>query len=228
MRKRRQEPQCRVDLTPLLHRVYGDLASRYGPRQWWPAETRFEILVGAILTQNTSWNNVEHALRNLKRARALDPERILSVDAGSLAALLRPAGYYNVKARRLRNLCRWLQRQGGLDGLHAMPTEALRASLLAVHGVGPETADDILLYAMRRRVFIVDAYTRRIFSRIGAIAGDEDYEALRRLFECALPDNSTDYGEFHALIVAHGKATCRPKPLCDQCCLNRLCSFPRA
>jgi endonuclease-3 related protein len=207
--------------------VYGRLYKRYGPQFWWPARTPFEVMVGAVLTQNTAWTNVEQAIGNLRRFRLLDPRRLLAAAPARLAACLRPSGYFNVKARRLRALCQRLADAGGVAKWRGLATDRLRGELLSVHGVGPETADSILLYAFGRRVFVVDAYTRRIFSRLGLTRADADYEDLRRYFENALSRSAPLYNEFHALIVRHGKETCRPRPRCDHCCLARVCAGAR-
>lgn len=205
------------------HEVYEKLFSAYGPRRWWPGDSAFEIMVGAVLTQNTAWINVEKAIANLKRARMLSAKAIIETDPRRLAKLIRPSGYFNVKAKRLRALCRWVVAEGGLRHLARMSTEELRRALLAVHGIGPETADDILLYAFERPVFVIDAYTRRVFMRLGAIEGREPYETLRRAFEASLGENVPLYNEYHALIVRHGKETCRKRPLCHGCCLVTVC-----
>lgn len=204
--------------------VYRKLYAANGKQHWWPGDSRFEIMVGAVLTQNTAWSNVERAIANLKRARALTPEAIVRAPHSRLAAWLRPSGYFNVKARRLKSLCRWVIAQGGVQALARQPTEALRRALIAVRGIGPETADDILLYAFDRPVFVIDAYTRRIFARLGLIRGDEGYETLRELFENALPPDVRLFNEYHALIVRHGKDVCRKRPRCTQCCLAGSCT----
>lgn len=206
--------------------VYRRLFSAYGPQHWWPGEAPFEIMVGAILTQNTAWSNVERAIANLRAAELLDPAAIVAVDLPTLATCLRPSGYFNVKADRLRAFCDWFLTQGGLDGLSAMETQQLRRALLSVKGVGAETADDILLYAFERPVFVVDAYTRRIFSRLGLVPDDIGYEPLRASFEQALVADVAQFNEYHALIVRHGKDFCRPKPRCDDCCLSANCRVP--
>jgi len=203
--------------------VYQRLHGAHGPQSWWPGDTRFEIMVGAVLTQNTAWTNVEKAIANLKAANALSPEAIAAAPHRRLAAWLRPSGYFNVKAQRLRAFCRWLLEQGGERRLARWPTARLRAALLAVHGVGPETADDILLYAFNRPVFVIDAYTRRLFRRLGVIEGSEHYESLRELFEARLDADVPLFNEYHALIVAHAKEVCRPRPRCAGCCLRRMC-----
>lgn len=206
--------------------VYQRLFDAYGPQHWWPGETPFEIMVGAILTQNTAWTNVERAIANLQSADLLDPAAIVAADLPTLATCLRPSGYFNVKAERLRAFCDWFLTQGGLPGLSDLDTTVLRRALLAVKGVGPETADDILLYAFERPVFVVDSYTRRIFSRLGLVAADIGYEPLRARFEHTLEPDVALFNEYHALIVRHGKAVCRPKPRCAECCLRPHCHWP--
>ncbi len=211
---------------PGFRRIYKTLFTAYGPQHWWPGDSAFEIMVGAVLTQNTAWTNVEKAIANLKHARALSPESIAGAHPRRLAVWLKPSGYFNIKARRLQAMCRWLLAQGGVKRIARWPTDKLRHELLAVHGIGPETADDILLYAFNRPVFVIDAYTRRIFKRLRLIDGDEGYETLRHTFEKALdPDTQLVrlYNEYHALIVLHGKDVCRKKPRCGECCLARLC-----
>jgi endonuclease-3 related protein len=207
-----------------LREVYASLLRAYGPQHWWPGDNPFEIMVGAILTQNTAWSNVERAIANLTGAGALSADALLAVGEGQLAEWLRPSGYFNIKAKRLRNFCAWYRQQGGFESLSGWPTDALRVGLLSVNGVGPETADDMLLYAFERPVFVIDAYTRRIFSRLGLVAGDESYEAMRLGFERALGADVPLFNEYHALLVRHGKERCRPKPDCHGCCLSRFCS----
>lgn len=211
----------------VLHQVYDALFRHYGPRHWWPADSQFEVMVGAVLTQNTSWTNVERSLARLREIVPLNPGAILALQADVLAEVLRPVGYFNVKAARLRSLCRWLLDQGGLQKLAASETLSLRNALLAVHGVGPETADDILLYAFGRSVFVIDAYTRRLFGRLGLACKDAPYEVLRAEIEQALPQDSRLYNEYHALIVEHAKTTCRTKPLCAGCILKEGCLSAR-
>jgi endonuclease III related protein len=203
--------------------VYRKLFAANGQQHWWPGDSAFEIMVGAVLTQNTAWTNVERAIGNLKQAKALSPAAIAKAQPRRLAAWLRPSGYFNVKARRLQAMCRWLIESGGVIKLKKIPTGELRQALLAVHGIGPETADDILLYAFQRPVFVIDAYTRRIFSRLGVIRGNEHYETLRHLFENALGPNVQVFNEYHALIVAHGKNVCRKRPVCGGCPLVDDC-----
>lgn len=209
--------------SPGYRNIFERLLAAYGPRHWWPGDSTFEVMVGAVLTQNTAWTNVEKAITNLKRAKALSPGAIVKTHPRRLARLIRPSGYFNVKAKRLRALCCWIEEQGGVKEIARMPTETLRPALLAIRGIGPETADDILLYAFHRPVFVIDAYTRRIFARLGLIKGKEHYETLRRSFEDALGEDVPLYNEYHALIVRHGKETCRKKPLCEVCCLGKIC-----
>jgi len=206
-------------------KVYERLLGAYGPQHWWPAETPFEVMVGAILTQNTNWTNVERALENLKACSDLDARQILEHGHEVLAEYLKPSGYFNVKAVRLTTFCTWYVEQGGFDALKARPTGQLRSELLAIKGIGPETADDILLYAFERPVFVIDAYTRRIFSRIGLVSEELSYEQSRQLFEKALGPEVALYNEYHALIVRHGKTHCRPIAKCACCSLKRLCRY---
>ncbi|MEK7994292.1 MAG: endonuclease III domain-containing protein, partial [Planctomycetota bacterium] len=187
-------------------------------------ETPFEIITGAILTQNTSWANVEKAIANLKAAGRLSPEAIHRIEISGLAELIRPAGYYNIKAKRLKNFLEWLfdSYNGNLANLEPIATGRLREELLAIKGVGRETADSILLYALGRPVFVVDAYTARIAVRHGLIDRDADYEQLRELFESNLPQDSSLFNEYHALLVRTGKEFCRPKARCPGCPLEKL------
>ena len=182
--------------------------------------------MGAVLTQNTAWSNVERAINNLRRAGCLEPDAILRKRDTALAGLLKPSGYFNVKAKRLKNLCSWYCHHGEYRRLRYWSSRRLRESLLAVNGIGPETADDILLYAFSRPVFVVDAYTHRIFSRLGQTNEDDDYHRLQDYFHHHLPSQSRLFNEYHALIVMHGKTTCRARPLCEHCCLRKDCSFP--
>ncbi len=207
-----------------LRRVHQGLLDQHGPRHWWPADTEFEIMAGAILTQNTAWKNVEKALDQLRERDALSARAITALSHDDLAQAIRPSGYYNIKARRLRNFCEWYLEQGGFDALNQRETDTLRRELLSIKGVGPETADDILLYAFRRPVFVVDAYTFRIFERLGLIPEGLSYEELRASVENALGPEEQTFNELHALIVAHGNGICRPKPLCEDCGLRRNCA----
>lgn len=206
-----------------IREIYSKLLAANGKQRWWPGDSVFEIMVGAVLTQNTAWTNVERAIANLAQVRALTPEAIVRAHPRRLGKWLRPSGYFNIKSRRLKAMCRWLIGQGGIRKIARFPTDELRRALLAVHGIGPETADDILLYAFNRPVFVIDAYTRRIFSRLGMIKGSENYELLKRLFEESLEPDPQLFNEYHALIVIHGKNICRKKPRCDICVLASRC-----
>ncbi len=202
---------------------YQTLFDHLGPQNWWPARTPFEVIVGAILTQNTSWTNVERAIANLRRERLLAPLALERVSTARLAALIRSSGYFRQKAKRLKAFVRFLRAEysGSLTRMFGTPTLALREKLLAVHGIGPETADSILLYAGHKDVFVVDAYTKRIFSRHGFVPEDVPYEELRSLIESALPRDVSRYNEFHALLVQVGKNWCRPRePRCAGCPLH--------
>jgi len=207
-----------------LTEIYHLLFERFGPQHWWPGETQFEIIVGAILTQNTNWANVEKAIANLKSADLLSPEKLHNIEVSQLAELIRPAGYYNIKAKRLKNFLDWLfENYGGkLPELENVDTERLRAELLGVKGVGRETADSILLYALDREVFVVDAYTARVACRHGLIEPEADYEQLRELFQSNLPQEGQLFNEYHALLVRVGKEFCKPKARCAGCPLEGL------
>ncbi len=208
-----------------LRKFYDAMYAAYGPRHWWPGETRTEIMIGAILTQNTNWTNVERAIDNLKAADALDWHRLQAMEHDELAELIRPAGYFNVKAKRLKKLVAWVVAEfdGDLDAMFARSTGSLREELLGVNGVGRETADSILLYAGDHLTFVVDAYTARILRRHRLIDEEADYESIKELFESHLPAEVPLYNEYHALIVEVGKRCCRPRnPKCDECPLERF------
>lgn len=207
----------------LFCEIYRRLHTHYGDQDWWPGDTPFEVMVGAILTQNTAWTNVEKAVANLKAADSLDAQAIYALPHDRLAQLVRSSGYFNVKARRLKAFCAWYLKRA--DMASDMSVVALRGELLAIYGVGPETADDILLYAFERPVFVIDAYTRRIFSRLGLINGDEPYDLLREIFERDLPPRVSLFSQYHALIVSHGKDICRVKPRCRDCVLQSGCLY---
>ncbi len=206
-----------------IREVYHRLYQSYGQQHWWPGETPFEVMVGSILTQNTAWLNVEKAIHNLQSANCLTASRIDALAMEELAELIRPCGYFNIKAQRLKNFCAWYLQQGELEGLSSMDSGLLRHTLLGLNGIGPETADDMLLYAFLRPVFVIDAYTRRIFSRLGLIEGDEGYETLRNLFELHLGPDLDLFNEYHALLVMHAKQVCALKPVCEKCSLQEIC-----
>ena len=208
-----------------MHEVYRRLVRRRGHAGWWPAQSAFEVCVGAILVQNTAWTNVEKALEVLRARDLLSYEALSALSAGEIAPLIRPSGCFNVKARRLRAFLDFLgQEYGGrLEKMETEEPRLLRAKLLAVPGVGPETADSIALYAAGRRLFVIDAYTRRVFSRLGVVRGDEPYDALQRLFMDAVPADARLYGDYHAQIVLLAKDVCTRRPACEVCPLEAAC-----
>ncbi len=212
-----------TDLLPPFER----LLEHFGPQHWWPGETPFEVMVGAVLTQNTAWGNVEKAIDRLKAADALNCRAILTLADAELANLIRPAGYFNVKTKRLKALCRFLVERSVAEQPEALAEQdslaALRHDLLAVHGIGEETADSILLYALNLPGFVIDAYTRRILGRLGLLVGTESYSAIKALFEAELPAEVALYNEYHALIVRLAKDYCRPRPRCAGCPLHPIC-----
>jgi endonuclease III related protein len=208
---------------PELAVYYDAMFRAHGPQEWWPGRTRFEVIVGAILTQNTSWSNVERAIAELRRGKLLSAEAIERVPLAQLSRLIRSSGYFRQKARKLKAFVQFVRRkyQGSLDKLFRTPTAELREQLLTIHGIGPETADSILLYAGEHAVFVVDSYTRRILERHGLAYGKESYEEIRRLFEHSLPASAPLFNEYHALIVHTGKHYCRKsEPNCEQCALR--------
>ncbi len=198
------------------------LLDRFGPQEWWPGETALEMMIGAIFTQNTNWKNVEKVLKHLKDRHLLSLKGIRSLSTLELAERIRPVGYYNVKAKRLKNLIEFIvdRYNGDLDGLLREETGVLRDGLLSVKGIGPETADSILLYAAGRPIFVIDTYTHRILSRHSMIDDQSTYDELQAFFMDHLPDDPDLFNEFHALIVRTGKEYCRKKPLCQECPLN--------
>jgi endonuclease-3 related protein len=203
--------------TARLERLLRELSQGFGPMEWWPAESPFEVIVGAVLTQNTAWTNVERALAGLRALGPLTPARIVAARDPELAAAIRPSGYFNAKARKLKAVSAWYLEVGGLAALRERPLGPLRAELLGVHGVGPETADSILCYAAGRRTAVVDAYTRRILSRHGMLAAELPYEAVRAWLEDRLAPSQWVYEEFHALFVRAGYRGCKPTPDCAAC-----------
>ena len=212
-------PEC----LPILPEYFDALFHAYGEQHWWPGRTPFEIIVGAILVQNTTWVNAARAIANLRQAKLLTPFALERVSQPKLARLIRSSGYFRQKARKLKAFLEFLRREhrGSLATMFRAPTATLRQQLLAVHGIGPETADSILLYAGNHPVFVVDAYTRRILQRHGLATGKESYEEIRRLVEKSLPNAPQHFNEFHALIVHTGKNFCRTSgPLCSQCALQ--------
>ena len=208
-----------------LMEIYYLLYEHFGPQNWWPANTQFEVIVGAILTQSTSWGNVEKAISNLRNAGVLSLDGLLEMDIHELAELIRPSGYYNMKARKLKAIVSFLSEKSGfdLDTLFDRPLDEVRRDLLGVYGVGPETADSILLYAGGCPSFVVDAYTRRVFGRLGIIQPELSYEEIRRFFMENLPSSAKLYNEYHALIVKQGKEICAStNPKCSVCPVESL------
>ena len=208
---------------PPLDDYYNALFTAFGPQQWWPAKTPFEVIVGAILTQNTAWTNVEKAITNLRAAGLLSPAGIEKAPLRRLEALVRSSGYFRQKARKLKAFCKFLRAEyrGSLQRMFRAPTPALREKLLSVFGIGPETADSILLYAGGHGVFVVDAYTKRLLVRHGWAGEKTTYDEMRWMFERQFPGNAQRFNEFHALIVTTGKNFCRTQqPLCGQCPLG--------
>ena len=208
-----------------LHHIYRQLLDCYGPQHWWPAPGPFEVMVGAILTQSAAWRNVEKAITSLKAARALSPEALRRLSLPEIAELVHPCGYYNAKALKLKSLTQWLGEhyQDDLNKLFTGDIDQLRQQLLAVHGIGPETADSIILYAANKPVFVIDAYTRRIVNRVGLAPEGNSYAAYQSLFMDNLPADVELFNEYHALLVCLAKDVCRKRPLCEQCCLNNIC-----
>ena len=207
-----------------LRTFFDHMARYHGTTHWWPGDSPFEICVGAILTQNTAWTNVEKAITNLKRENLLSPRRLLAADTATLEAALRPSGYFRQKAARVRLFSQHLVDHygGSVARMARRPLGELRTELLALNGIGPETADDILLYACEKPVFVVDAYTRRIFSRHGLVPGDIKYEGLRAFFEQHLEADVEFFKEYHGLIVWTGKDFCNSHPKCEGCPLEPL------
>jgi endonuclease-3 related protein len=210
-----------------LLEVYHRLFACYGPQHWWPAQSPFEVIVGAILTQQTSWNNVEKAISNLKRDEVLTPTALRHLPLGDLAQSIYPAGYYNSKALKIKSFVGFLGEHynDSLDELFTQDIPSLRAELLSAHGIGQETADSIILYAARKPIFVIDAYTRRIAHRLSFEPSNNSYAAFQLLFMQHLPHDEKLFNEYHALFVCHGKKVCRRLPLCERCCLRDFCSL---
>lgn len=212
-------------MSGVLVDIYDRLFTHFGPQHWWPAQTQFEVMVGAILTQSVAWTNVERAISNLQVSGFLSPEGIRQLPVDELAQLLYPSGYYNAKALKLKALVEYLSERFS-DDLEAMAMEdaqTIRKELLNVHGIGEETCDDILLYALGKPVFVIDAYTRRIFHRLGLAPERGPYSTYSSLFTNNLPHDADTFGEYHALIVSLGKDICGKNPVCESCCLLDIC-----
>ncbi|MCX7011684.1 MAG: hypothetical protein NTW86_03800 [Candidatus Sumerlaeota bacterium] len=223
----KKETSARARQTAILRAIFDAAFERFGPRHWWPGETDEEIVIGAVLTQNTAWANVEKAIANLREARMLSLKALDRAGESEVAQRIRPAGYYNLKARRLKALARFLVERcdGNLSRLRHADPAALRADLLQVYGVGPETADSILLYALSMPIFVIDAYTRRILARHGLARPNASYDELQKLFQSNLAPDAPYYNEYHALLVAVGHRHCKPTPRCADCPLYRAALF---
>lgn len=208
-----------------LIEIYHKLYSTFGSQHWWPGETPFEVAVGAILTQNTNWRNVEKAIENLKREKALSAKAIHEMPLSRLASLIKPAGYFNIKAKRLKAFINFLANEydGSIKKMGKEDLETLRTKLLNVNGIGPETADSILLYALYKPVFVIDAYTKRVLARHKIMGHEESYEKFQALFHTSLKSDVQLFNEYHALFVKVGKTFCKPnEPLCDECPLGDM------
>jgi len=213
----------------VLLEIYHRLLARYERQHWWPADDPFEVIVGAILTQAAAWVNVEQALSNLKAATAITPVALRDLPVDRLATLIRPCGYYNAKAVKLKAFVGRLgaRYSDDLDQLFALEIDDLRQELLSIHGVGEETADSIILYAAKKPIFVIDAYTRRILRRLGLAPMSDSYRSFQALFIENLPSEEGLFNEYHALLVRHGKEACGKIPRCTHCCLRSLCLFAR-
>ena len=208
-----------------VYEIYEILLDHFGPQGWWPGDTPLEIMVGAVLTQNTNWANVSRAIDNLKKENLLSFEKLQALPVERLAANIQPAGYFNLKAARLKNLLNFIAREynGSLEDLFAQDIQTLREQMLTVKGIGPETADSILLYAGSKPVFVVDAYTHRIFARHNIIAEEDGYYEIQEYFALSLPEDVELFNEYHALIVRLGKEFCKKStPLCSLCPLEKF------
>ncbi len=208
-------------------KIYNLLFDSFGKQHWWPAKSPFEVMVGAILVQNTNWKNVETAIKNLKRNKALTATKIDSLPIDELAEMIRPSGYFNIKAKRLKSFVNWylIEYRANIKKMILVNDDTLREQLLSVNGVGEETADSILLYATQKPSFVIDAYTRRIFSRLGLCDIGIKYHNLRKIFMSNLPKEHRLYNEYHALLVTLAKEFCHPKPNCKNCPLVKICKL---
>ena len=207
--------------------IYGKLLHHYGRQQWWPAKSKLEIMIGAILTQNTSWQNVETVLEILIESNMLSCKKIISSSDEKFAALIRPAGLHNVKTQRIKSLANFILAacNDNVFELQTWDTIVLRKSLINVHGIGPETADDILLYALNKPFFVIDNYTRRMMRRIGIFPTNNTYDSWQAVFENAITKNTQTYKEYHALIVENCKLHCAKSPSCEGCPLHGICDY---
>lgn len=212
-----------------LEKVFEILLAHFGPQNWWPAETPLEVIVGAVLTQNTSWKNVEKAIANLKKKNLLVLDKLVNLREEELAELIRSSGFYNLKARRLKSVLKFLKERGGVEVLKEMEPLELRRELLKIPGIGKETADSVILYALEKPVFVVDSYTKRILARLGFINVEKlPYDEVQRIFHETFPGNLKIFNEFHALFVALGKTYClKRQPKCNICPLAEMCHYGR-
>lgn len=210
-----------------LLKLYNQLRSEYGSQAWWPAETPFEVIIGAILVQSTAWRNVIKAVENLREAELLTPSRLGAIPQPELETLVRPSGFFRVKAKKLRAFLTHLEVHHSyrLDSLFAADVLALREELLSIYGIGNETADSIILYAAEKPIFVIDSYTHRLLSRLGWVRGKYDYDKLQAIFMDALPHDVRLFNEFHALIDRHGSRICRKAPRCEACVLRDECPY---
>lgn len=215
---------CEENLDKRLLELYQQLQSEHGNLRWWPADSPFEVALGAILTQATAWRNVEKAIDNLKAADAFTPEQIHAISQDELEKLLHPSGYFRMKAKKVRAFVKHIIERP-MAVMFKLDVPDLRKELLSIYGVGPETADSIILYAAEKPSFVVDTYTYRLFSRLGWVAGNFHYERLRALFMNNLPHDVNLFNEYHALIVRHGARVCKKTPDCEACCLQSQCDF---
>ena len=213
-----------MNKTKVLTEIYDSLFKSFGSQYWWPGDTDFEVVVGAILTQNTNWANVEKAIINLKTAKVFTLKKLHQINQEKLAELIKPSGYFNVKAKRLKHFIEWLftNYNGSLSKLFKLDYATLREQLLSVNGIGRETADSIILYAAEKPTFVVDAYTKRVLVRHGLITEDYNYDEIKAVFEENLPEEVSLYNEYHALIVRVGKYYCKPKMRCEECPLKNV------
>jgi endonuclease-3 related protein len=211
-----------------LMQIYRRLYRHFGDLEWWPGDSPLEISVGAILTQNTAWTNVEKAIRQLKQARALSVVALAQMSHRRLARLIKSSGYFNVKAHRLKNFISFVEGRyrGSLNKMFRQRTVRLRAELLSVSGIGPETADSIVLYAAEKPIFVIDAYTKRILSRHGVLPFEKSYDDFQTLFTKSLPANVPLYNQYHAMLVKVGNEFCRSRPRCDLCPLDGWRGMP--
>lgn len=225
--------------------LYRLLKKEYGPQGWWPLvnietglscygvirknpvyDEMFEVITGSILTQGVAWKNVEKAINNLKKSGVLNPRLMKDTPNSVIAEMIKPSGYFNQKALKLKNFIEWFEKKEfSFDNILKHKTSDIRQELLSIKGIGPETADSILLYAFNRKIFVVDAYTKRIFSRLGMFSPESRYDEVQSFFHSGFPGNVKIYNEYHALIVAHGKDICRGKPLCDKCSISDYCAY---